>query len=59
MFSYMYIIIYNVIHSCFSTKTVTATVGADLPLEYFNWFMNEVYPECKQATPRLVYQIEP
>ncbi|XP_063433766.1 VWFA and cache domain-containing protein 1-like [Mytilus trossulus] len=25
---------------------VTATVAADFPLQYFNWFINNIYPTC-------------
>ncbi|XP_052058299.1 VWFA and cache domain-containing protein 1-like isoform X2 [Mytilus californianus] len=25
---------------------VTATVAADFPLQYFNWFINDIYPSC-------------
>ncbi|XP_076105805.1 VWFA and cache domain-containing protein 1-like [Mytilus galloprovincialis] len=32
------------------STTVTAAVGADFPLEYFNWLFSSVYPTCNDVS---------
>ncbi|VDI55121.1 Hypothetical predicted protein, partial [Mytilus galloprovincialis] len=29
-----------------NSSAVTATVAADFPLQYFNWFISKIYPSC-------------
>ncbi|VDI55129.1 Hypothetical predicted protein [Mytilus galloprovincialis] len=32
-----------------NSSAVTATVAADFPLQYFNWFISKIYPSCEDG----------
>ncbi|XP_076108267.1 VWFA and cache domain-containing protein 1-like isoform X3 [Mytilus galloprovincialis] len=45
-------IVLSLVHTIYKkgSTTVTAAVGADFPLEYFNWLFSSVYPTCNDVS---------
>ncbi|CAC5416937.1 unnamed protein product [Mytilus coruscus] len=37
-----------------NSKQVTAVVGTDFPLQYFSWFIDQVYPSCSLSEYRCI-----
>jgi len=36
----------------YSSQQVTAVLGTDFPLQYFSWFIDNVYPSCSASEYR-------